>query len=128
MYTNRRDSIKATVRKNSMGGTFQAELQPVDVLTVDDIAERWAAYSGQAPGIAKSHITGFESFILDLLGKGTLGMSETLIVALLAGGLLGMIRHNGGIDWLMEKIGALVRGARGCADLLLKACTLLRVS
>ena len=25
-----------------------------------------------------------------------------------------MIRHNGGIDWLMEKIGALVRGARGC--------------
>ena len=70
MYTNRRDSIKATVRKNSMGGTFQAELQPVDVLTVDDIAERWAAYSGQAPGIAKSHIAGFESFILDLLGKG----------------------------------------------------------
>ena len=51
---------------------------------------------------------------LDLVGKGTLGMSETLIVALLAGGLLGMIRHNGGIAWLMEKIGALVRGARGC--------------
>lgn len=51
---------------------------------------------------------------LDLVGKGTLGMSETLIVALLAGGLLGMIRHNGGIDWLMEKIGAMVRGARGC--------------
>ena len=51
---------------------------------------------------------------LDLVGKGTLGMSETLIVALLAGGLLGMIRHNGGIDWLMERIGGMVRGARGC--------------
>ena len=51
---------------------------------------------------------------LDLVGKGTLGMSETLIVALLAGGLLGLIRHNGGIDWLMEKIGAAVRGERGC--------------
>ena len=51
---------------------------------------------------------------LDLVGKGTLGMSETLIVALLAGGLLGMIRRNGGIDWLMEKIGSAVRGARGC--------------
>jgi len=51
---------------------------------------------------------------LDLVGKGTLGMSETLIVALLAGGLLGLIRHNGGIDWLMEKIGSAVRGARGC--------------
>ena len=51
---------------------------------------------------------------LDLVGKGTLGMSETLIVALLAGGLLGLIRHNGGIAWLMAKIGAMVRGARGC--------------
>ena len=51
---------------------------------------------------------------LDLVGKGTLGMSETLIVALLAGGLLGLIRHNGGIDWLMVKIGSAVRGVRGC--------------
>ena len=51
---------------------------------------------------------------LDLVGKGTLGMSETLIVALLAGGLLGLIRHNGGIAWLMAKIGSMVRGVRGC--------------
>ena len=51
---------------------------------------------------------------LDLIGKGTLGMSETLIVALLAGGLLGLIRHNGGILWLMEKIGKRVKGPRGC--------------
>ena len=51
---------------------------------------------------------------LDLVGKGTLGMSETLIVALLAGGLLGLIRHNGGIAWLMARIGSMVRGARGC--------------
>ena len=51
---------------------------------------------------------------LDLVGKGTLGMSETLIVALLAGGLLGLIRHNGGISWLMDRIGAMVRGERGC--------------
>ena len=30
-------------------------------------------------------------------GAGTLGMAETLIVAILAGGLLSIIRHNGGI-------------------------------
>ena len=37
-------------------------------------------------------------------GKGTLGMAETLIVALLAGGLLGTIRSNGGIAYLISKI------------------------
>lgn len=51
---------------------------------------------------------------LELIGKGTLGMSETLIVAILAGGLLGLIRHNGGITWLMDKIGKMVHGPRGC--------------
>ena len=51
---------------------------------------------------------------LKLVGDGTLGMSETLIVAILAGGLLGTIRHNGGIDWLMEKISGMVKSTRGC--------------
>ena len=52
--------------------------------------------------------------MLDLIGQGTLGMSETLIVAILAGGLLQTIRRNGGIGYLMEKIRKPVRSARGC--------------
>ncbi len=52
--------------------------------------------------------------MLDLIGKGTLGMSETLIVAILAGGLLQTIRRNGGIGYLMEKIKKPVHTARGC--------------
>ena len=51
---------------------------------------------------------------LDLLGKGTLGMSETLIVAILAGGLLATIRENGGIAWFMKSTSRLVRGPRSC--------------
>lgn len=51
---------------------------------------------------------------LDLLGKGTLGMSETLIVALLAGGLFRTVQANGGIIWLTEKIARLVKGPRTC--------------
>lgn len=51
---------------------------------------------------------------LDLLGKGTLGMSETLIVALLAGGLFRSVQANGGIAWLTEKIARLVKGPRSC--------------
>ena len=52
--------------------------------------------------------------MLDLIGQGTLGMSETLIVAILAGGLLQTIRRNGGIGYLMEKIRKPVRSTRGC--------------
>ncbi|MBQ9501494.1 MAG: Na+/H+ antiporter NhaC family protein [Lentisphaeria bacterium] len=46
-------------------------------------------------------------------GKGTLNMSETLIVAILAGGLLGAIRHNGGIEYLLRKVERTVSGTRG---------------
>ena len=51
---------------------------------------------------------------LDLLGKGTLGMSETLIVALLAGGLFRSVQANGGILWLTERISRFIRGPRTC--------------
>ena len=51
---------------------------------------------------------------LDLVGKGTLGMSETLIVAILAGGLFRSVQVNGGILWLTQKIAKLIRGPRTC--------------
>ena len=50
---------------------------------------------------------------LDVMGKGALSMSETLIVALLAGGLLRVIRYNGGIEYLLLKIERHIRGRRG---------------
>ena len=51
---------------------------------------------------------------LDLVGKGVLGMSETLIVAILAGGLFRIVQRNGGILWVTEKIASLVKGPRSC--------------
>ena len=51
---------------------------------------------------------------LDLLGKGALGMSETLIVAILAGGLFRSVQASGGIDWLTDRVSRLVRGPRTC--------------
>ena len=51
---------------------------------------------------------------LDLVGKGALGMSETLIVALLAGGLFRLVQENGGVDWLVKRISSLVKGPRTC--------------
>ncbi len=51
---------------------------------------------------------------LDLCGKGALGMSETLIVAILAGGLLSIIRYLGGIGFVLKIIHAGIAGKRGC--------------
>ena len=51
---------------------------------------------------------------LKLIGDGTLGMSETLIVAILAGGLLGLVRQNGGVQWIVERIENSVGSVRGC--------------
>ena len=50
---------------------------------------------------------------LDAAGKGALSMSETLIVALLAGGLLKVIRYNGGIEYMLRVIERGIHGRRG---------------
>lgn len=47
-------------------------------------------------------------------GQGTMGMAETLMVAILAGGLLKLIRWNGGIAFILEKIRKAICGSRSC--------------
>lgn len=47
------------------------------------------------------------------LGSGINGMGELIIVTLLAGGLLALIRYNGGIDYLMQTLTKRIQGRRG---------------
>ena len=47
------------------------------------------------------------------MGDGIMGMSELIIVTLLAGGMLALIRHNGGIDWLIRVLTRRINGKRG---------------
>ena len=47
------------------------------------------------------------------MSDGIGGMTETILVALLAGGLLAVIRHGGGIDWIIQRLTARVNGRRG---------------
>ena len=49
---------------------------------------------------------------LAALGQGVLGMGELTIVTLLAGGLLGLIRHFGGIRYVIRRLSRLMRGPR----------------
>ena len=47
------------------------------------------------------------------MGEGIMGMSELIIVTLLAGGMLALIRHGGGIDWLIRVLTRRISGQRG---------------
>lgn len=47
------------------------------------------------------------------LGQGIVGMGELIIVTMLAGGMLELIRFNGGIDYLMSGLTRGIRGKRG---------------
>ncbi|MCQ2193222.1 MAG: Na+/H+ antiporter NhaC family protein [Paludibacteraceae bacterium] len=47
------------------------------------------------------------------MGKGIMGMSELIIVTLLAGGMLELIRYNGGIDFIVQGLSKGVNGKLG---------------
>lgn len=72
-----------------------------------------------ALGIASSGLAGMLAggvTVLDWfgsMGKGILGMGELIIITLMAGGMLEMIRYNGGIDYIIHKLTAHISGKRG---------------
>lgn len=47
------------------------------------------------------------------MGNGIIGMGELIIIAMMAGGMLEIIRENGGIDFIINKITAHVNCKRG---------------
>ena len=58
------------------------------------------------------------------MGRGIMGMCELIIVTLLAGGLLEIVRINGGIDYLIRIVTLRVRSKRA-AELAITALTAL---
>lgn len=47
------------------------------------------------------------------MGAGINGMGELIIVTILAGGMLEMIRCNGGLAWIIQKMTARIRSRKG---------------
>ena len=77
-------------------------------------------------GILLSGITGLLTGAFDIwawnaaMGNGIVGMGELIIVTLLAGGMLEMIRVNGGIDFIVSSLTRKIKGKRG-AELCIAA-------
>lgn len=70
-------------------------------------------------GIALTGIIGMINGTYDLyswfgsMETGILGMGELIIISIMAGGLLEIIKENGGIDFIISKLTAHVHGKRG---------------
>lgn len=47
------------------------------------------------------------------MGDGILGMAELIIVTMIAGGLMSLIRHGGGIDFVIRHLTRHIHGRRG---------------
>ena len=50
---------------------------------------------------------------LEAMGQGIMGIGELVVIAMMAGGMLEMIRENGGIDYIIDKLTAHVESKRG---------------
>ncbi len=59
--------------------------------------------------------TGAYDFVgwLSSIGSGIGGMGELIIVSLLAGGMLELIRYNGGLDFIIGRLTRRIKGPRG---------------
>ena len=47
------------------------------------------------------------------MGDGIIGMGELIIITMMAGGMLELIKQQGGIDFIIERMTRHIRGKRG---------------
>lgn len=70
-------------------------------------------------GLTLTAVIGIIEGTFDIFGwfsavnSGIMGMAELIVVTILAGGMLSIIRHNGGIDYIIEKLTRRINGKRG---------------
>ena len=86
-------------------------------------------------GLLLNAVVGFTTGSLDWfswlssMGQGIAGMGDLVIVTLLAGGMLGIIRYNGGLEFIMRNVMKWAHGRRGaelcigCLTALANLCT-----
>ena len=78
----------------------------INVLTVLTAGLALCAVIGLSSGLTWTGLLG-------AIGEGIAGMGDLIIVTMLAGGMLQIIRHNGGIDFIINGLTKGVKGSRG---------------
>lgn len=60
----------------------------------------------------------WEANSLQAMGDGITSMGELIIVTMLAGGMFEVVRRNGGIEYIIEKISSRISGKRGAESVI----------
>ncbi len=97
--------------------TAIAGMNVMAVLTLGTVLCGIIGITGEYMGIHDSYSL-FGWF--QAMGNGVVGMGELVIIAMMAGGMLEIIRENGGIDFIIGKITARISTKRG-AELAIAA-------
>ena len=45
--------------------------------------------------------------------SGIMNMYDITVISIICAGIIGLVRDNGGIEWILQKVGGLVKGKRG---------------
>ena len=56
--------------------------------------------------------------MLGFMGEGVDSMGNLIVVTLLASGMLGLIQHNGGISFLIDRMSRGIKGKRGAQAMI----------
>ena len=61
-------------------------------------------------------------------GSGIMNMYDITVISIICAGIIGLVRDNGGIEWILQKITGLVRGKRGAQFGIAALASLVDVS
>ena len=61
-------------------------------------------------------------------GSGIMNMYDITVISIICAGIIGLVRDNGGIEWILQKITGLVHGKRGAQFGIAALASLVDVS
>ena len=86
-----------------------------------------------AIGIFLTGLTGMLTGAYDVygwfgsMGEGIKGMGELIVITMMAGGLLEIVRMNGGIDYIIERVSTRVKSKRGAESVIAALVSLTNI-
>ena len=61
-------------------------------------------------------------------GSGIMNMYDITVISIICAGIIGLVRDNGGIEWILQRISGVVRGKRGAQFGIAALASLVDVS
>lgn len=122
-------SVPAVLDESALTWDFVQLLPYILVIVLSLIGVHVMLAMGAAilVGLIVGLVQGNFTFVtaLTVVGDGIKSMEDTAVIAVMVGGLVALMTYLGGIDWLLNKLTASVKGAKGAELSIAALVTLL---